>query len=330
MLVVMNWFYEKTSFKEYAYDNADQYFQINKVKNCELVYTSASSNFSQKTTEDKGKLSQYIGQFYPSLAMEAFNIPATHVGTHYKLLQSIPKENHVQTMICAVNLRSFGADWRHSELETALNKSLVMSPNRPVLLNRLLVSLNAYDNKSQEERAEQRMAEWSELTLPYEAPMNSVSNWCAVEKWGDWSNPKRQLADQFIKQYAFVVDDNNQRIKDLDKIVELAAERNWNLVLSILPENIDKADSLVGPKLINLMYSNSEWIKHRYEHLDHVKVLNNIAILSSQHFTDKDFPTEHYDEQGRKLIASYVAFALRKHHSKAFASPAWSTNLNFK
>ncbi len=318
------------AFKVFIWMESDQLFQVEKVRNCELVYTSASSNFSQNDESDKRKISQFIDDFYPGLAMEACNIPASHIGYHFKLLKLIPENSRVKTVICAINLRSFGADWRNSELETALNKQAVMYAQRPPLLNRFLLSLNAYDDKQANERADDRMDEWGQELLPYANPKNSVNNWCQLEKWGDWRNPKRQLADQFIKQYAFIIDENNSRIQNLDALVTLAEKRDWNLILSILPENIEKADSLVDEDLTNLIFANSEWIKTRYSSHQNVSVLNNVNILSSEHFTDKDFPTEHYDAKGRMIVASYMAFAIRKHHQENFSNPIWATNLNFK
>ena len=331
ILITIGALYPKSAaYKDFLWIESDQFFQVDKVRNCELIYTSASSNFSQNKESDQRKLSQFIDAFYPDLAMEAFNIPASHLGYHYKLLRLIPEKSKVQTVICAINIRSFGADWRNSELETTLNKQAVMYSQRPAILNRLLLSLNAYDNKEISERVLDRTREWDEERLPYKNPQNSVNNWCRVEKWGDWQNPKRQLADQFIKQYAFVIDETNPRIQDLDAVVILAKKRGWNLVLSILPENIEIADSLVGNDLTNLIFANSEWIKSRYSGQTHITVLNNVNLLSSDHFTDKDFPTEHYDVEGRKIIAAYIAFALRKNHGHLFSNPAWASNHNFQ
>ena len=281
--ILIGLFYADSAPLQRVYlEESDQLYQVEKVKNCELVYTSASSNFSQNEETDKRKLSQFVDEFFPDLAMEAFNIPASHLGYHLTLLKMIPDSSKVKTIVCAINLRSFGADWRNSELETSLNKKAVMYANRPAIVNRFLLSLNAYDNKSASERATDRTNEWDNPNLPYESPKNSVTNWCGLEKWGDWTNPKRQLADQFIKQYAIVIDENNPRIDDLDALVSLAERRDWNLVLSILPENIEKADSLVGKDLTNLIFANTEWLKSRYSSYSHVSLLNNVNLLASK------------------------------------------------
>ena len=37
-----------------------------------------------------------------------------------------------------------------------------------------------------------------------------------------------------------------------------------------------------------------------------VPVVNNLEAVRDPHFIDKDWPTEHYDETGRKAIANEV------------------------
>jgi hypothetical protein len=312
LFFAMNWLYEQTLLKSYLELEAEQYLQMKKIASCDVIYFSESSNFSPDNSNDndRSKLSQFIAQHYPNQQFEAVNKPAAHAGTYGHLLELIPKDSEVRTIIIAVNLRSFGASWIHSELESALNKSNVMYNQRPPLLNRFLVSLNAYDNASEADRKKQMLSEWGKPNLPYSEPHNTVNNWCAEEKWGDWKNPKRQLADQFIKQFALVIDEENPRVKDLDAIVDLAQKSSWNLVYSIIAEDVIAADSLVGTDLTSLMKSNAAWLESRYSSKG-IKVINNLEVLSSAHFVDKDFPTEHYDETGRRIIAEQVAKAIR-------------------
>lgn len=328
LFTALNLIYESTAFQAFVEEEAGQYAQVHKIAACDVIYVSESSNFSPDNSNDtnRRKLSQFISDFYPTLQFEAINQPAAHAGIYRALLDLFPDDAEVKTVVVAINLRSFNADWINSELETALQKSMTVYNHRPPLWNRFLVSLNAYDDTPLEERLERRAWHWDHDPLPYSAPHHNVNAWCAEEKWGDWRDPKRQLADQFIKQYAFVLDENNPRIPDLDAIVEIANERNWNLCFSILAENMEKADSLVGDDLTNLMRSNTEWLKERYKQKG-VTVLNNLEELPSEHFTDKDFPTEHYDEAGRKKLATNVAFYLLKFHKDQYQSAPWDTTI---
>lgn len=309
-LPLMNWVYTRSSYPAYVFDEAEQLIQVDKVANCDVVYTSASSNFSPDAwNESEKKISQFIGESKPELLIEAFNIPASTAKTHAILLRRIPQTSSIKTVIATINLRSFGADWQNSNLGTALNKKNVMYVDRPPLLNRFLVSLNFYDNKTELEREAIKLKTWAVSPLPFSGSKSNVISWCAEEKWGDWTNPKRQLADQFIKQFAFVLDDSNPTVHDFDDIVNECEERNWKLIFHILPENLEKADSLVGSDIIDLMVKNADWLEARYKSKG-ITVVNNLDLLPSDCFTDKDFPTEHYNEFGRRSIAKTIAEAL--------------------
>lgn len=309
--LLIGWHYEhSTAYKEYLWAEADQLFQVEKAENCDLVYTSASSNYSQAAHDsDLRKISQMLEGELKSTSVEAFNIPGSHAGTHKLLLARIPVGSRTKNVVVTVNMRSFGADWRHSELETPQNKRNVMYAERPALLNRFLVSVNAYDNKPPSEREADKLHEWEITPLPFKAPRSNVKQWCAVEKWGDWRQPKRQLADQFIKQYAFILDEENPRIKDFEAISALCKERNLKLVFHILPENTERTVDLVGQDLADMMLENAAWFSNKFEK-EGVSVVNNISLLPDSCFTDRDFPTEHYNDLGRMAIAKEIAKAL--------------------
>lgn len=326
LLFLLNLWYKHTAFIPYLEAEAEQYLQVQKIAGCDVIYLSESSNFSPDNSNDtnRRKLSQFVSDYYPTLQFEAINKPASHAGTYRLLLDLFPETADIQTVIVSVNLRSFGANWINSTLETALNKANVFYNHRPPLVNRFLVSLNAYDHTANKERNEIMLKHWATDPLPFPAPHHTVTDWCAEHKWGDWQHPKRQLADQFIKQYAFVIKDDNPRVKDLDAIVHIARERHWKLIFSILAEDMDRADSLVGPELTGLMRQNVDWLIERYQ-AQEVPVINNLDLLSTQHFTDRDFPTEHYNEAGRKAIARNIALELNSIYPNDFSRPDWET-----
>ncbi|MDP4687909.1 MAG: hypothetical protein NWS53_13455, partial [Salibacteraceae bacterium] len=87
LLLAMTWHYESSdAYTQYLWAEADQVFQVEKVKNCDVVYTSASSNYSQAAHDkDMRKISQMMETQLDDKSVEAFNIPGSHAGTH-KLL----------------------------------------------------------------------------------------------------------------------------------------------------------------------------------------------------------------------------------------------------
>jgi len=311
IVFALNYIYSETALIPFVDEEAGEYLQARKVAKADVLYVSESSNFSPVNSNDTNtrKLSQFVSDYFPNLVFEAINKPAAHAGHYKKILETIPENNHINTVIIAVNMRSFSASWINSHLETPLNKSAVFYNNRPPLINRFLMGLNAYDDRTSVEREREMFRAWAEPSLPYPEPRNSVKNWTALEKWGDWRNPKRQLADHYVKQYAYVLSETNPRIKDLDEIVSLAQRRNWNLVFSILAENIEEAEALAGEELVNLMKTNLDWIIKRYG--ADVLMIDNMELLGSDEFTEKDFPSEHYYESGRRKIAENIANHLK-------------------
>jgi hypothetical protein len=313
LFVALNAFYSAFLFPEFAAKYADQYGQAMKIKDCDVIYLSASSNFppTHNSEADPRKISQFVADSFPELRFEAINKPASHAALFERMIDLISTYGEARTFIVTLNMRSFGPSWIDSDLETALSQSMLFYNHRPALLNRMLLGLQAYDNLSKEERMLRVKNHWDRDPLPFAPPHDHVSDWCAEEKWGDWTHPKRQLADQFIKQYAFIITEENPRVRDVDAICNLANERGLTVVFHILAENMETAQELVGSELTGLMEQNAAWLEERYG-TKGFSVVNQLKQVSADHFTDKDFPTEHYDEVGRRTIAHGITKTLRE------------------
>ena len=103
----------------------------------DIIYVGESSNnTAHQDDQDKRKISDFIADYYPSLAMYDLTKPAAHAGIFKVLLQQFPEESEVETVIVTLTLRSFNAQWIHSPLETPLQKSVVLLKPYPPLFNR--------------------------------------------------------------------------------------------------------------------------------------------------------------------------------------------------
>ena len=71
------------------------------------------------------------------------------------------------------------------------------------------------------------------------------------------------MADHYIKSYAFVIDEEHLRLRDFDKIVELAKLKELNLIFHILPEDVQEAQTLIGTELTDLMSANRDFLINR-------------------------------------------------------------------
>lgn len=299
---------------------------INYVRNVpedtKVLYIGESSNSNYRKSDfDKRKISDFVSDYYPSVKFADITKPAAHAGIYKDLLWHIPTSSKVETVIVTLNMRSFNAQWIFSNLETSLQKSMMLLQPYPPLMNRLLLSFKAYDIKTEEERVAQFKEKWGKdsFNLPFSLPFKNVLEWDTHLAWngikdkhGEYDKENTQLACHYIKGYAFQIDfDKNPRIADFNDIIKLGKERNWKLVFNLLAENYQKADSLIGEELIYMMNQNRERLIEYYSNKG-VLVVDNLYAVEDEQFTDQHWTTEHYGEKGRKAVAKGVADSLRK------------------
>lgn len=294
----------------------------------DMIYLGESSNNTTRADDqDKRKISDFIADYYPGLALYDLTKPAAHAGIFKVLLQQMPEESEVETLIVTLTLRSFNAQWIHSPLETSLQKSLVLLKPYPPLVNRFLLSFKAYDIKSKEEREADFKRQWQKdkLHFPYEFQHEDVMRW---DRWmasegipdesGEIDRASTELACHYIKAYGFQIDTlKNPRISDFDEIVELARERGWNLVFNLMAENMEKAGELVGEDLLFLMNENRELLLNYYQSKG-VMVVDNLSLVNDAQFIDQAWTTEHYAEKGRKTVAKHVALGLKSWYPEEY------------
>lgn len=322
LLVLMNWVYAHWFYHEDLMKHSDIIESSWRVAadNCELVYLGESSNKTYGWGDhDKRKISEMLAEQLPEVRCGDITQDAAHAEVYYYLLKNIPKDSQVKTVIVTMNLRSFGANWIYSSLETALQKKLVMMKGYPPLMSRALLAFKDYPIHDKNEWNQKVQESWKKkpLGIPEPFPYKTTSEWNNAianegvkDAEGNRDKAMTELTAHFVKNYAFRIDENNPRIKDFDRIVKLAQERGWTLVFNILAENTDRALELVGPDLASLMRENVEYLVKRYEPMG-VVMVNNLDKVRDKEFIDRNWPTEHYYEEGRKTIALEVARSVK-------------------
>jgi hypothetical protein len=265
---------------------------------------------------NKKAISELTAEYYPALRLGTVSRPAMHAGIYKEVMKNLSSSAKVKTVIFTMNMRSFDATWIHSSLESALQKSKIMYLGYPALVNRFLLSLNVYDNKTEEERDRDMKAQWAkdELKFPYPFKYKNVIEWDQamgnggyLNPDGSWDMPKIALATHFIKGFGFQIDPaTNPRIKDFDEIVIVCKEKNLNIVFNLMAENVQYADSLAGKDLLYLMKQNRDLLVNRYGK-NGATVVDNLELVNGKDFVDQTWITEHYKENGRKAIAKNLA-----------------------
>jgi hypothetical protein len=330
VLVLLNVIYIKTSWNnDLTVAGGELLPEIkNAQDSADVIYFAESSNWSShKDDTIKKSISEFASAYFPSLRFRSVQKGAIHAGIYRALINHIKENSRVKTLIVTMNLRSFDATWINSKLETPLSRSKVMYAQRPPLLNRFLLSLNTFENKTEEQRDIDMKAQWArdELKFPYPFKYKNVIEWDKamgaggyLKSDGSWDMPKIELACHNIKTYAFQINpETNPRIKDFDEIVKMCKEKKLNLVFNLMAENTQYADSLVGKELIYLIKQNRNLLMKRYNK-DGVIVVDNLELVNGKDYIDQNWTTEHYKQRGRQVIAKNLANHLKQIYPKEF------------
>ena len=326
MLVVLNWVYSTWFFEKDLREHSDIVEMAWQVvdDSCRIIYLGESSNNSFGLEEsDTRKVSDYLAEYFPSVKTGDLTKAASHAQTYYYMLKHIPATSNVETVVVTMNLRSFGPSWIYSKLETALRKQLVLLEDNPPLVNRFMLAYKAYPIKTEQEWVD--LIYWHRrhdpLNFPYDFPFDNNYAWDSAVGWnglrdveGRRDQEMTELACHYIKGYGFSIADDNVRLKDFDDIVALCRERGWNLVFNLMAENVDKAHELVGDDLLFLIKRNRDYLLHRYENMEGVTVVNNLSLVRDVNFIDQNWTTEHYYEEGRRMVAEHVAQCLKEYY----------------
>ena len=335
LLFVLNWIYTKTLYKKDVAEHADVLELVWDVESdtCRVVYLGASSNNTSGEYESsRRKISEYVGEYYPHLKIGDMTKEASHALIYYYMLKRLSKKASVETVVVSMNLRSFDARWIYSDLETPLREQLVLMEDYPPFMNRFLLALKVYpypiENKAVWDSLTVEHWRHDSLVFPYEFEWNNVYDWDSATAWrglpnyeGQYDPAWTQLACHYIKSYGFQIRDDNPRLKDFDHIVALCRKRGWNLVFNLEAENVDKASGMVGKDLMYLIKYNHDYLVNRYGHLEGVTLVDNLHLVRDVNFIDQDWTTEHYYEEGRRIIARNVAQALRAFYPDDYLDP---------
>ena len=330
LLVLMNWIYGKFFLKNDLLKHSDEIELVwNVVKDsCTIVYAGESSNITYLPSDkDKRKISDFVFDYFPDMKCGDMTKSAAHSEVYYHLFNNIPENSSVETVIITMNLRSFGYNWIESNLETPIQKYLVLLKKYPPLFNRFKLAFKAYDIKSDSERTEARLyhKKNDKIIFPYSFKYDNTADWDlgkavqgVIDSKGKRNKNLTRLACHYIKGYAFTINDDNPRIKNFDDIVELARQRGWNLIFNLMDENVDRANELVGKDLLYLMRYNRDYLINRYGNIENVTIVNNLGELRNSLFIDQNWTTEHYSEAGRRTIAYNVAQAVKRYHPEMY------------
>ena len=274
-----------------------------------------------------------------------------HVGMFRKMLNLITDERLKRqplTVVVTVNMRTFGPAATFSANEASNQQEAVFYSRRLPLVNRVYVSLHHYDNRNAMEMEREKSRWWRSQDLRFSQGkltgeseivafqgMENIPNtrsWIELMAGKNYDLPSevRNMADAYIKEFAWVMDDQNPRLNELKGMVDACKERNINLVCLILMPNRAHAESILGDQLAQYIDYNLAFLRDRLEQwqkawdaktgdcatgVSTLRVVDIPALYEKayggfaggEHYTDQYYPTEHVDAHLRGFIAAAVA-----------------------
>ena len=321
VLIIFQLIYQRYYFKNDLRKYSPVFSQIEKLSDdCRVLYLAESSNAATpKSDSDRRRISEMANDYFSMLPICAIDHGAFHAGNYRYILENIPDTLNIETVVVTMNYRSFGYNWIYSSLETSLRKHMIFLHKRPKLINKIILAFRAYPIHTEDEWEEKMLRKWDrdKLNIP-DFKYYSTREWDR-RMWsegirlpdGSKDRSKTEMACHLIKNYGFRIHGRkNPRVRDFDYMVKLAEKRNWNLVFNLLADNIMLSEELVGKELCSLMKENRDYLVDRYSSKG-VMVVDNFESVPDSLFFERDWPTEHYSEAGRKIIARNLADSLR-------------------
>ncbi|MFM6951640.1 MAG: hypothetical protein ACKOXR_00670 [Bacteroidota bacterium] len=268
--------------------------------NGDVVYLGESSNtsFNPWTDTFGYSVSEFLQMYLPQNRVRGVSHDGYHVGLFSQMLGLMPEhwaDTGRKTVVITVNMRSFGPSAMFNGNEASNQQEAIFYTRRLALLNRVYVSLHHYDNRDSREmeRAKTQWFRTKDLRLQggagqhYGSTHGGPGLQSAGEAWFYHNTVKwwlrelqRQfapvsgeadlarvmpMAEAYLKEFAFLLDEENPRVKALDAIVEKCKREEVNVVFVLLMPNFDHANRLFGKELTLLMDENMDFLRKRFE-----------------------------------------------------------------
>jgi len=323
LFFIANYFYAKFQYEKDVVKYSRVKNQIDSAFHLgEIIYMGESSNtsFNPWTDTLSQSISDFLQLYLPNKKITAITHEGFHPGLFREMLNLLPQDGKNRTLVITLNMRTCGPSAMFSGNEASNRQEALFYSNRLPLLTRIYLSLHNYDNRNSNEM-ERLKFQWWRLK-----PLNEkgfTNNFPTVKKWLEYeantqlTQQFRQVADAYIKEFAFILNDNNDRVIDLDQIVKICNQKNTHLVFHLLPESRDYARYLFDSTLLQYMDYNALFLATRYRKMG-VTIIDNYLKSRSTQYTDQWYPTEHLNAELRKMIAKSIAEKISSQPLKEF------------
>jgi hypothetical protein len=309
----------------------------------DIIYLGESSNssFNPWTDTLNQKISDYLDLYLPDRQVESVTHEGYHPGLFKEMLNLLPDDCENKVVVLGVNMRTCGPSAIYSSNEASNQREALFYSRRPALLTRTFMGLHYYDNRDAKERERLKFKYWRTKPIALKQVFNDNLDDFPHQTTLEWIDslatiyglPKeiekiKGMAGAYVKEFAFVLEDDNIRIQDLQEIVEICRQKKVRLVYHLLPPNQYHARLLFkhlekgnGTNLSAFLDYNHYFLIEKFKEWN-VNYIDNFNLaeaneLNAQNkgsfFTDQWYPTEHYNGViKRKIAANIAAFISKK------------------
>jgi hypothetical protein len=311
-LIALNFVYKATLWQSDLnnYSGVDK--AIKTAQNADILYLGDCSDayFGEGKENEKG-IGQLLDSLLPTKNVASISESGFHAGMFAGILNNLPEDNNIKTVIVTMNLRSFSDNVLYAFTANATQQRIAMLKDYPPLLNRFLLTFKPTKMYKGIEMEAQLITQQKKDKIPL-APYKSLYDWKTALKNGDyinfdesWTTEKKELALGHLNNYAFQINPKeNPRIADFDKVTAIAQQKNIQLIFHLLPENTKSVDQLIGKDLTNIIDYNRKFLHKRYNSKK-VIIIDNMDLLDGAEFIET-LPNSHFYYNGRKQIAQEI------------------------
>jgi len=312
------------------------------------IYLGESSNtsFNPWTDTLNESISDFLQYYLPNTPIEAITHEGYHPGLFKQMMELLPElpKDSTRTLWLGVNLRTCGPSAIFSGNEASNQREALFYSNRPPLLTRIFMGLHFYDNRNEKERERLKFQWWRTRELKTDKSFSRATalTWInEVARNYDTSLQEdiKGMMGAYIKEFAFVLNEENPRVNDLKAIHEIGIRKGWRVIFHILPPNryhaawlftnqnpaVRECDTLTKgslryelppSELLALIDYNYSFLRRKFfewgvEVVDNYNLKEAVvenAAKKGSYFTDQWYPTEHYNAVIRRAIAKRLAF----------------------
>lgn len=301
----------------------------------DIVYLGESSNtsFNPWTDTFSYSISDFLQAYIPDKKVMDVTHEGFHPGLFLQMLNLLTQENKPEILVMTVNMRTMGPAARFSGNESSNSQEALFYSKRPALLTRAFLSLHYYDNRSSLEMERLKFQYWrtrpvQNFHIKNEYNYNTALEWLGHVAASDRDAKWKQIADAYIKEFAWILTPDNPRVQDLIKMAKICREHKIRLIFHILPENREYAEYMFGKNLLNIMDANVNLLNGILS--KYAVVVNNYNVSKGVQYTDQFYPTEHINAELRKLIAYNISRRIVHKDSKIELKANNLPNFNIK